>query len=447
MNLPITTFIDTIATCFTLLLAALFYTKYLELKRSAVFTVILSIVLWIVCMILAFLFDYHNLVTFSLAFLCPFLVAYICSSRPVTGCIKFSILAFSMDLFIELSILSLYSLIEGVPILSSESFRPHPSFSTPFIILSVKVFALYVRYLIVTFVYVLHKHLAKKIQFLLITISSLFFITQFSLSFLFFYTNKGSVTNQMISYIFISCFIVLFICIVICELSERYYAYTQKQSNLEKQLLERNLQYNYYCMAESNSEMIRRMRHDMNNQLQTVTVLSQLNTDEGRTQALNILAQLKEDITNLGIVSYCNIPIVNIIFSLKLEEAKKKNITLDIHVDEKITTELPAIDLSCVLGHLLDHAMDQSKTGTLNSSIQITMYIENHYLVLRSSVPTDSYEVVQTHKAAKAAKNNHITILEDNAKKYNGYIHVTQEKEQSTVAVFLENNLTDISVL
>lgn len=82
--------------------------------------------------------------------------------------------------------------------------------------------------------------------------------------------------------------------LVVNELFQQMLVQQKKQAELEQMTLEQEYQYDYYKKAHEQSEYMRDMRHDMRNQLQTVSALFQLDTPKDRERAREMIQQLGE---------------------------------------------------------------------------------------------------------------------------------------------------------
>lgn len=165
---------------------------------------------------------------------------------------------------------------------------------------------------------------------------------------------------------------------------------TKRKYQLEKQqLIEQNhYQYEYFKSLEEQQREIRRMRHDISNQ---ISILSSLSVEE----ATMYTKELAERYKAIPVIDYCQNRIVNVILTNKSKLAKEKEIDFDVSVSLPVKISFDELNLSSIFSNLIDNAIEaaersENKTISVHSSIKLNglaIVVENSYSE-NESIPT-----------------------------------------------------------
>ena len=425
---------------------AYFYMKYLELKRSALATFLIGFGIWLFLLIFVYTYPVNDALLYWAVrigpFLAPFMTALICSRRTVKGCLSFALLAYCIDLIVEIPGQFIFYLLGLFP--PDYVFTLQPAMQvSPLAFATAKIFGILLHYILFTLLYIFHKNLTRQLKIFLGLTSLLFFTAQLVTCYLFILLSIDNVTPSLPLYLFIASCIALFACIALCELTERFYNNKQAQYQLNLQVLDKQRQYDYYQMAVENAEQIRRMRHDMNNQLQAAIALFHSETAAEKEQAQEMITQLSKQIHSTGILTYCPVPIINIILSLKLQEAEKQNIRLQIQCLPFQSLEVDSVDLCCILSNLLDNALQYCDIGRKDPVINIHIGTRGAYFVIHIENPSNHVPKKDRNGHFVSSQKNTmlhghgLKSVEESATKYEGSLQCFFEHGVFTASVFL----------
>ena len=431
----------------TIFLLSYFYIKYLELKRSPFASFLIGVGVWLPSLIFVYSLPENDSVRYWVAliftFLTPFMAALFCSKRTVKGCLSFALLACCIDLIV-VEPLGQYTLYRLRLMLPDYHFTLEYGKSMyPLAVSTAKIFGIALHQLLFTLLYLLRKNLTRQLKIFLGSTALFFFISQIVTCYLFVLLSKNNITPGLPLSLFISSCIALFACIALCELTERFYNNKQAQYQLNLRLLENERQYDYYQMALENADQIRRMRHDMNNQLQAAIALFHSETAAGKEQAQDMITQLSEQIHSTGALTYCPVPIINTILSLKSQEAKKQQIRLHIQCLPFQALAVDSIDLCCILSNLLDNALQYCDTGRKDPVINIHIGMNDAYFVIHIENPSNHVpkedrngHFVSSHKNTMLHGHG-LKSVEAAAVKYEGSLQCVFEQGIFSASVFL----------
>lgn len=177
----------------------------------------------------------------------------------------------------------------------------------------------------------------------------------------------------------------------------------------------------YYNSVNEKMQEIRKIRHDFNNQLQTVYNMI-VKEEEGTQVALQLLEQLREQIKEAAPVYYCSNLIVNVILAEKIQEAKKHGIFMDVSVEFPENTAIEKVDLCSVFSNLLDNAIHAASLAEGQRMITVDTWFQAGYCVIKV---TNSFSPASSTFQPRTDTSNELHgyglyILDAIAKKYCG---------------------------
>ena len=200
-------------------------------------------------------------------------------------------------------------------------------------------------------------------------------------------TNMGVLTemNNLLQYGFQSMlFIMIFLQYFNAQRTRRL---TQSEAELRALQSRMETDHSYYKLAESKFTEISALRHDIQNQMQTVCAL--LHSESGREQAENIIAQLQMHLDEVRAVNYCENPTVNAVLTVKLGEERMHGIRTEIVLQDCAALPFDDYDLCSLVSNLFDNAVNASQNcdETQERLIELKSGIRDGYYILRCTNP------------------------------------------------------------
>lgn len=125
----------------------------------------------------------------------------------------------------------------------------------------------------------------------------------------------------------------------------------ERQRQMEEERILYEMNRKYYISMEQQNEEIRRLRHDMNNHLQTALGLS----GERREKYLKELLQNPQLVRRL---KYCGDDTVNAVLSSKTAVMEQKGIAFQIRADISGELSMEKTDVCAIFGNALDNAIE-----------------------------------------------------------------------------------------
>jgi sensor histidine kinase regulating citrate/malate metabolism len=214
--------------------------------------------------------------------------------------------------------------------------------------------------------------------------------------------------------------------------------------NVQVKLENQNLQIlnSYYKELESNQTEIRKLRHDMNNQLATIGNL----ITSGNT------AEAKDYFDTLSYVvagsnrAFCKNGIVNAVLNVKYNLATEYNIDCFFNIDIDSVLSINAIDLCSLFANTLDNALEASMQieEPLLRKIEVKARCDKGYFSYQiTNNKSNQITVINNcYITSKADVKSHgfgIKTLKDIVQKYNGTLDITYTETEFTVLVIISD--------
>lgn len=193
-------------------------------------------------------------------------------------------------------------------------------------------------------------------------------------------------------YAYPACFACIITNLGICFLGA-YLSHTMR-SEMEVQAL--RYEKNYYRELEENQQEVRRLRHDMKNHLNVVSLMLQ---NHENSQAEHYLSQLTDEF-NTNLHSFCQNPALNAVLNSKYSLACQEQISCEFQVDLDALEILDSVALCSLFANSLDNAIEACRQISIPSNrwILLKVRIANGYL---------SYELKNSKQHAIAQKSSH----------------------------------------
>lgn len=201
----------------------------------------------------------------------------------------------------------------------------------------------------------------------------------------------------------------LFINLALLEFLRKFTGYFQKEK--EQSLLRQQLQYqeSHYQHLIRSAEQIQKIRHDMKNHLQTLSILY----DENKTGELKeYLRQTYELLDHSEQVISTGNPSFDAVLNIKLAEMGKIGISCSPALSIPRGLDFPFSDTVTILGNLLDNAINSCTDA---STISLSVTWQQGTLFLHMENPCASEKKLPYGIGMKN--------VEETVKKYSGTLH------------------------
>ena len=207
----------------------------------------------------------------------------------------------------------------------------------------------------------------------------------------------------------------------------------------------KSLELEYYNNLQQKTNEVRKIRHDFKDNIDTVKLLVDENTEESIRLAKEILSSLDNSIKAAKIPVYTDNLVVNTVVGAKADEANKAGITFNGAIDIPHELSFESIDLNCVFLNLLNNAIESCKKlpDGENKEITLKAAVKAGYLIIKTENPYISLDTDKSGKikTSKTDKENHgfgMTLINDIAQKYDGTFETKTENGIFTAVLSLK---------
>ena len=177
-------------------------------------------------------------------------------------------------------------------------------------------------------------------------------------------------------------------------------------------------------------EGLRHIKHDIKNIHLTVKELILSGNNE---QALDILNQSNDELTEIDGLRLCGNDIINTVFYIKSKEAKAENIELNVEVDIQNNVKIKNIDLARILLNLCDNAINATKECN-KKEIYFSITASDKIIKIDTKNP-----FINRKKVIQEGHGNGTKIIKEIAEKHGGDYKASSENGIYTTHTTLRN--------
>lgn len=196
-------------------------------------------------------------------------------------------------------------------------------------------------------------------------------------------------------------------------------------------------QVDYYNQLRDNASATRQLRHDMVNQLQTLSILLE---DGATDMALEQLSSLRETIGRTGRSRHTGNPVVDAVIESKLGLCTEAGIDLQCSGSLPVDAGIKAVSLCSVVANLLDNAIHACQDLRPDQSpvIRFSASVKNDRIVFccENPAPPDMH-LPNTEPKLTLEHGWGLSILRSIAAEYHGELQIQQQNEVITLFLWL----------
>ena len=213
----------------------------------------------------------------------------------------------------------------------------------------------------------------------------------------------------------------------------------QLEASLKQALENERTQYEYYQSLTESITSLRRFRHDINNLLQTLSLV--ISDPSSQNEGKQLFDQLKVKFNSLELPHHGQNPVIDAVIFTKSSAIREKGIDFDASLRLEDSTRFESIDLCSIFSNLLDNAADGAAECE-NAYISLKVWSECGYFFIRCE---NSYVGKLKKKGKKllstkgTSRGLGLSIIENIAVKYDGYF-ITEAKENFVALAALALN-------
>lgn len=232
------------------------------------------------------------------------------------------------------------------------------------------------------------------------------------------------------------CLLLLFINYFMYFLFEKLNLFMKEQNDNELLVHEMLLKEEYYKEISKNNDIIRGIKHDLQNELIGILDLVERNPDECK----QLISDILHDLNNVDYSRFCNNNIVNAILKNKYQISCSNNITMTAKVNVPVALSIPTKELCILLGNLLDNAIEACQRNSSESIISVNINFINNclYISIKNSKNPDEIFTAKTYKKDSINHGFGIKSIQKIVDKYNGTLQLKDNHDyfQSDVVLY-----------
>lgn len=277
-------------------------------------------------------------------------------------------------------------------------------------------------FVVMTTLLIRNKNLKRKIDIFLINFMLCLVVITSCLSSYFFidFENKIHLVIGLANFS-----IAVFIMIFTYSRIHFYEEYYKQKAENEFLKDKSKMQLDYYKDMVKKEEEIKKINHDIKNNIQVMSSLKKAEEKE------KLMFKINEKLKENEIIKYSKLEILNIILNLKKKEAEQNNIDLSIEIRNNISF-MEEIDISNLFSNILDNAIEN--ISSKDKRIDLVVYKKMNYTIVKCSNVIDS----RKKKVDKGKYHGYgLKIIDDIAKKYNGEVKINQDKNKYEITILL----------
>lgn len=196
------------------------------------------------------------------------------------------------------------------------------------------------------------------------------------------------------------------------------------ERNLENKIKKYELQKEYNDKVYEIYKEMRAWRHDYRNNIQAIGNLAKCGDIEGiRGYILN----LNIGLDNSECIVYTGNNIIDSILTTKILTARTHEISFDLKIDKIIKIDMDNMDISTLLGNLLDNAIEACQRTDEDRFIKVSMVnIKNQFIIIVENSTNGKVNCVDGKYLTSKTGGDHgigMSQIDKVVDKYNGYIN------------------------
>lgn len=289
-------------------------------------------------------------------------------------------------------------------------------------------------YMSTVFIYLMfYRKLDKNTKLRLSIIFVMIPITMFLVYYVLYSYNIETFTDTTLWFIVIISILFATLIVIMNNVVMKIQEYNYKEKELELLKQKEGMQLEYYKLMQDKEEEIRKINHDIKNNLQMVSVL------KSEEKAQELIEKINSNLKKYELVRYSKHDILNIILNTKISSAKNKGIDVEVALKKNIDF-MDDLDISNLFSNILDNAIENAVTSE-SKRIKLVIFRKMNYLVIQCSNSYDG-KMVKRDKRIVSRKTDEghgfgLRIVDDIVKKYKGEKKIEYDDEVFTICLFI----------
>jgi len=164
-------------------------------------------------------------------------------------------------------------------------------------------------------------------------------------------------------------------------------------------------EYKYYKLALEEAQKAKKVKHDVLNQLQTIYSLFLSEDAKQKAAGVEMVESLKTRLENIRETVYCENHMVNIILTLKIQEARALGIDPAVSASIPEDIRIEKTDLCSIFSNILDNAIESCSIFEGPRKMEIKAGMKLNYLVIKVTNSCNEIERESEEEAVSLKKD------------------------------------------
>lgn len=213
-----------------------------------------------------------------------------------------------------------------------------------------------------------------------------------------------------------------------------YTKYDEYKNEIKFLKEKEKMQYEYYDMVSKREEIVKKISHDIKNNLE---VMSKLKDEKER---LSIAEDINDSLDKYSLVKYSTQDLLNVILNIKVKDARKKNLNIDIDVKTNLSF-IDSIDVSNLITNILDNAINGAEKSEDKNITFIIKKKMNYIIVECSNSFSGEVKFNRKNELISSKNGDHgygTKIIKNVVNKYNGTLDYEVNDTKFTINIMFQ---------
>ena len=198
-----------------------------------------------------------------------------------------------------------------------------------------------------------------------------------------------------------------------------YTKYDEYKNEIKFLKEKEKMQYKYYDMVSKREEIVKKISHDIKNNLE---IMSKLKDEKER---ISIAEDINDSLDKYSLIKYSSQDLLNVILNIKVKAAREKNLNIEIDVKTNLSF-MDSIDVSNLITNILDNAINGAENSEDKNITFIIKKKMNYIIVECSNNYSGEVKFNSKNELISSKNGDHgygTKIIKNVVNKYNGILN------------------------
>jgi len=268
------------------------------------------------------------------------------------------------------------------------------------------------------------------------------FITCIGANILILFNNQFMI-NEIRDILYFPIFVISILYIVLSIMIYYYNDYQEMSEKIRIHEIKNKLINKQYSSLKQKYEEISILKHDINNHLQTLYILSEQDNDGVKDYLKTYISTMSK----YSLYFKSDNQMLEIVINEKYIEARDKNISFEVECENTNLMFLEDMDIVTIFCNLLDNAIEANEEDLKNKFIKVIISKKNNYSVIQivnsfsNGITVKKDRIITTKKGHSGLG---LTSVKKSVEKYSGVLTYETEENKFTISILVPFNQNKI---